>query len=897
MLVVQYAPVSVGRACVERRKGSRWNGANKEMSTKIGHFEILSELAKSPTGAVYKANDPESGQTIALKAIQLSAYGESAEALQKALLAEAESAKVLSSPNITNVYGAGEIEGQFCAAMEYVQGNSIATMLARKEGFSIWDLLDIGRQLGTGLDHAASHNAVHYSLEPAKIMCGWDGTVKILSYGVSSVGNFAHHVAEGLPTILHYMSPEQVQGQPLDGRSNLFSLGAMFYEMVTERKAFDRDDIESLRQCILESTPVPPIQVNPKIHPVLSDLIMKTLAKDPAERYQRGRELLDDLEKCKESKPLAAKKAEPAKTTATVPDKTRTAAQSKFVGSTATKPPAAPAPSGLARPASTTSTPAPGLAKPSAAVAKPETTSALAKPSKLAAPKAAAAAAGSSASFSVKPPGAPGVQHVVQNDEPELDLSNQFITASVKATLAAAEQPSAYMSSAVVDAPEVETFEPQVANDAPRVAVDPMMAEGVKSAGGTSFSEISELPPLKEVYVAPPPPPATEEPVIKAVKQTAPKATMFDGNLQARAEEKAKVQPREVAEKAIKEIKSVPPKLMLYSLAGAGALILAIGIGVTVYIHSQSGDDDAGAARPTAVAETPAQPEASEPAARPAKKTAPASQPEEISEPVAVAAQPTASAKSRNTHKKSAPVAPVIIPGQLAIDSTPQGAQVQVDGKSDPSWVTPFALTNMEPGQHSITVSKPGYSTDSRTIAVTSGNRASSMIHLAQLMATLVVKSDPAGADIFVDGRNVGTKTPAQVSVDKGQHVVLVRMMGYLDETMNAQFVLGQTFSFSPTMKPLGNVSDIKTVNKVSKLFGGKGAQANQATVTIRTQPKGAQVAINQHIMEKNSPLDVALDPGNYVIDLSLTGYAPIHKVINVDKGGKVVVDEVMQRQ
>ena len=126
-----------------------------------------------------------------------------------------------------------------------------------------------------------------------------------------------------------------------------------------------------------------------------------------------------------------------------------------------------------------------------------------------------------------------------------------------------------------------------------------------------------------------------------------------------------------------------------------------------------------------------------------------------------------------------------------------------------------------------------------------------------------------------MDGRDTGTKTPSQVSVDKGQHVVLVRKMGYIDETMNAQFVLGQTFNFSPTLRPLGNVDNIRTVGKMSKLFGGKGAQPGQATVSIRTQPKGAQVAINQHIMEKNSPFDVALDPGNYVIDITLTGYAP----------------------
>jgi len=171
------------------------------------------------------------------------------------------------------------------------------------------------------------------------------------------------------------------------------------------------------------------------------------------------------------------------------------------------------------------------------------------------------------------------------------------------------------------------------------------------------------------------------------------------------------------------------------------------------------------------------------------------------------------------------------------------------------------------------------------------------VVNLAQLMATLIVKSEPAGANIYVDGRDVGAKTPAQVSVDKGQHVVLVRMSGYIDETMNTQFALGQTFNFAPTLRPLGNTDNIKTVGKMSKLFGGKGAQAGQATVSIRTQPKGAQIAINQHMLDKGSPVDILLDPGNYEVDITLSGYAPVHKVITADKGGKVVVDEVLQKQ
>ncbi len=821
------------------------------MPTKIGHFEILSELGKSPTSVVYKANDPESGQTIALKAIQLKAFGEGAPALEQALVAEAESTKVLSSPNITNVFGAGEIEGQFCATMDYVQGNSIATMLARKEGFSIWDLLDIGRQLCSGFDHAKSHNIVHYSLEPSKIMCGWDGTVRILGFGVSSVGNFLQHVPEGIPSVLYYMSPEQVLGQAADARSNLYSLGAMFYEMVTERKPFEGADADSVRQSILEGTPVAPLHVNPKVHPLLSDLIMKALAKDPAQRYQRGKELLDDLENCKEARPAPNKLQSPK--APVNQGKTNAVAQAKFAGAAVASKPvenkiaSSQAPSALSH------------AAPNPA-------------------KAAAAAAGMGNS-------AAGVR---------VDHANSHGKQAIEESAA----PSANLSSVVSDEPQFKTFDTQAEAAAPKIAVDPLMAEGgPATSSGTSFSEISELPPLKDVYVAPPPPPQAP---VEPEEIARPVVTTFKGS--RKVDEKPKVQPREVAQKAIKEIKGVPPKLMLYAVAAAVVLILIIGVGVTIYIHSQNSDDDSSGKRSAAVAQAPTQPESSQPAPQSSPAPTPAAtQPAEAQQsadqtttPEAEAqdSQPAAPSRARNARRKAAAAA--IMPGQLAIESTPPGAQVQVDGQTDASWVTPVALANLQPGQHSISVSKPGYSTDSRTVNVTAGNRATTIVHLTRLMATLVVKSDPPGASIYVDGRDTSTKTPAQVSVDKGQHVVLVRMPGYVDETMNAQFALGQTFSFSPTLRPLGNTDNLRTVGKMSKLFGQKGGQG---AVSIHTQPKGAQIAINQHLVEKPSPADVLLDPGNYLIDITISGYAPIHKVITVEKGSKVVVDEVMQPQ
>jgi hypothetical protein len=811
------------------------------MSTKIGHFEILSELSKSATATVYKANDPQTSQTVALKAIQLSVFGDKAADLQKALLEEASATKVLSHSNLTAVYGAGEIDGRFCAAMEYIQGNSVATMLARKEGFSIWDLLDIGRQMCSGLDHAQSHNVFHYSLEPAKIMCGWDGTVRILGYGVSSVGKFAAQMP-GVPLILHYMSPEQVRGEKIDARSNLFSVGALLYEMVTDHKAFDGADAESVRRAVLEGVPVPPKELNPKVHPVLNDLILKVLAKDPAGRYQCGRELLDDLEKCKESKAQAAKQAAaPAPSAVVVPDAVKAATQAKFTGAPAQ------------------------AAKPASAAAKPA-----------AAASAAAPAAAAKAATAVS--------------APKIQSANPVAAPRVKPAVPATPRPSASLSTAAVKAP-VET---------PKIAVDPMMAgDAPAGGGGISFSEMTELPPLKEDYTPSFTPSPASAPDPQPALASSP--TMYHDEPQ----EKPKVQPREVAEKAIKEIKNVPPRLIVYSIAAAAIVILIIAVALVMHVNTLNNDGDT--ARPAAAEANPApapaqrapqaqpaqsQPVQSQPAPSVAMETAPETPVEEAQpQPTRMAAAAT---HGRFAKKKPASPAPLVVPGQMAIDSTPQGAQVQVDGKSDPTWITPFTLSGVAAGQHSVTVSKAGYSPDNRTVEVASGNKLLVMTRLTLLTATLSVSSTPAGANIYIDGKDSGKLTPAQVPVDKGQHVVLVRKSGYIDETTNAQFNLGQTTNFSPALRALGNVDDIRSVGKVKKLFGGKDTQGMGA-VSIKTSPKGAQVAVNQHMLDKNSPVDFMLDPGNYIVDITLTGYAPIHKIITVDKGGKAVIDEVLQ--
>src|SRR5262245_58765518 len=140
------------------------------MSNKFGRFELLGEIARSEIGSVLKALGPDGGETIALRSIRLQMLAEQRSSIVQHRRQAVPGARSRASPNIAQLYGAEEIDEQFCAAMEYVQGNSVATMLARNEGFSIWDLLDIARQTCQGLDHARTHGVVHYSLEPSKIM-------------------------------------------------------------------------------------------------------------------------------------------------------------------------------------------------------------------------------------------------------------------------------------------------------------------------------------------------------------------------------------------------------------------------------------------------------------------------------------------------------------------------------------------------------------------------------------------------------------------------------------------------------------------------------------------------------------------------------------------------------
>ena len=274
-------------------------------ASKIGRFEILSEVAHSEQSSVYRATDTATNRPVALKAFNLDLAGDDRPNLVKRLIQEAESTRNLSHQNIVLLYGAGEIDGRFCVATEYVEGFSIAGNLAKGERFTVWDMIDISRQVCNGLDHAHNHGVVHRRLQPANVLIQWDGTVKILGFGIA--GMWSEEDSPGvLSAASYYASPEQVRGQSLHTRSNLFTWGAILYEMATGTKPFNGGDVDEVRKQILEGEPVPPIDLNPKVTPNLSALILKAIAKVPSDRFATGRELLGVLESCKEAPKQAA---------------------------------------------------------------------------------------------------------------------------------------------------------------------------------------------------------------------------------------------------------------------------------------------------------------------------------------------------------------------------------------------------------------------------------------------------------------------------------------------------------------------------------------------------------------------------------------------------------------
>ncbi|NLI80247.1 MAG: PEGA domain-containing protein [Deltaproteobacteria bacterium] len=268
---------------------------------KYGRYETLRELGKGSMGVVYQAHDPQIDRIVALKVLRQDRH--SSEAFVRRFVKEAKAIGRLSHPNIVTVYDAGDDQGTIYIAMEFLEGRPLNELLQEKT-FSYDEILDLGIQVAETLDYAHSKGVIHRDIKPSNIVVQPKGQVKITDFGIAHIEDPSATLQTQDGEILGtpaYMSPEQVLGHAIDGRSDLFSLGVILYELSTGKRPFGREGktLVTLFNEIVHSEPAEPAQLNNEVDPRLSRVIMKCLSKDPENRYSSGEELASALRACK----------------------------------------------------------------------------------------------------------------------------------------------------------------------------------------------------------------------------------------------------------------------------------------------------------------------------------------------------------------------------------------------------------------------------------------------------------------------------------------------------------------------------------------------------------------------------------------------------------------------
>jgi CHASE2 domain-containing sensor protein/predicted Ser/Thr protein kinase len=256
----------------------------------LGRYEVSGELGRGAMGIVYKGVDPTIHRTVAIKTLRLSEFEEEELAdIKQRFFREAESAGMLNHPNIVSIYDAGEEHDLAYIAMEYLEGEDLAKYTHKENQLSLRDVLQIIAQVADALDYAHGKEVVHRDIKPANIMrLTESGTIKVTDFGIARITSSSKTktgVVLGTPS---YMSPEQVSGKKIDGRSDIFSLGVVLFEMLTAQKPFVSDDITSLMFQISKEQHPSIRQINPKIPPVVEKIIDKALCKDVEQRYQKA---------------------------------------------------------------------------------------------------------------------------------------------------------------------------------------------------------------------------------------------------------------------------------------------------------------------------------------------------------------------------------------------------------------------------------------------------------------------------------------------------------------------------------------------------------------------------------------------------------------------------------
>lgn len=266
---------------------------------KLGRYEIVDEIGKGAMGVVYLARDPLIGRLVALKTFRIgySVKDMELEQFRIRFMREAQSAGILSHPNIVTIHDVVEQteEGLAFIAMEYVRGTNLKAVLQSDQPLSLGAVVDIVSQVADALDYAHTHRVIHRDIKPANLLITGDNRVKITDFGIARLDT-SNLTQEGqLLGTPNYMAPEQIQGKEVDHRADLFALGVVLYEMLTRHKPFQGENLTVVSHRIVYDHFTPPKEYARNLPPGIERVLDRALEKDPARRYQRARDMVEDL--------------------------------------------------------------------------------------------------------------------------------------------------------------------------------------------------------------------------------------------------------------------------------------------------------------------------------------------------------------------------------------------------------------------------------------------------------------------------------------------------------------------------------------------------------------------------------------------------------------------------